>query len=168
MSDIDSQASLSDKQKLQDAEDTIHELQHELERLQLDVKHKKQQGSEGDDSSSSQEIIKSLREELAATKEKHAAEVKDLQELVVGLKKEYDISMTNLQEEQQQQVQSHQENMEELGNLLKFRQQEQLDTLKDFTAKLTHVGQIHSEAIQSLEARHKMQLEEQKARLLAK
>ena len=169
MSDSDSQASLTDKQKLQDAEDTIHELQHELERMQLDVKHKNQQGNEGDDSSSSsQKIIKSLREELAATKEKHAAEVKDLQELVAGLRKEYDISMNNLQQEQQQQVQAHQENMEELGNLLKFRQQEQLDTLQDFTAKLTQVGQIHTEAIQSLEARHKKNLEEQEARLSAK
>lgn len=164
----DSQASLTDQQKLQDAEDTIHELQHELERLQLDAKQKKEANDMPSSSKEQETIIQSLRDELAATKEKHAAEVKELQDLIVELKNEYDRSMTNLQQEQQQQVQDHQKNMEELGNLLKFRQQEQLDTLQDFTAKLTQVGQIHSEAIQSLEAQHKRQLEQQKIELTGK
>ena len=44
MSDSDNE-SLTDNEKLQDAEDTTHDLQHELEKLQLDMEQVKQEKS---------------------------------------------------------------------------------------------------------------------------
>ena len=47
------------------------------------------------------------------------------------------------------QLEHHQATLEELGNLLKSRQQEQLDTLHDFTNKMKEVSEIHMHGIHS-------------------
>jgi len=173
MSDLDSsdsQISLTDKEKLQDAEDTIHELQHELEKLQLDMKQKDRADTNATtdtDTTTDAASIAALRQEMFTLQKEHDAKINELKLQITALQTQHAIEIQQLREEQQLQVLSHQENLEELGNLLKFRQQEQLDTLADFTSKLTEVGSIHQEAVQVLRERHSAELKEQKAQLLA-
>ena len=162
MSDSDSQASLTDKEKLQDAEDTIHELQHELEKLQMElVEDSNKQGGDG------KSQIESLQHELKNVKKEHEAEIKVLQEQMQTLVDQHNIALELLQENYRLQVEQHQETVQELGNLVKFQQQEQLNTLNDFTAKLTEVAEMHQEAIQTMELKHAQELANQKKELLA-
>lgn len=74
MDDSDSQTSLTDKEKLQDAEDTIHELQHDLEKLQLDMAEAKKKPQQEDSK------VDALKQEITLLKDQHAKEIKSLKE----------------------------------------------------------------------------------------